>query len=302
MVLAPAAGAATGTPWVERIRNAIATGAILCRDGSVRMSVALRWSRGCTGPSLGAQPGEQRVGSRCSVEGRAPHATAPPAARTPPSTARQDPADRVGAEPTVLDIAPAVDLAKHRAVAAIGGLHPILQRLHRTSTERRDASHGDGAVARLTAENEVDADFDEMDLLDVEADQCGTAEPGGTQQQQSPIAQTGEITRTSGRHAGESSHRRWKCPPTCGGAASVPQQRRHRLVGCGRGQPVLAMLGSDRGGRRANAPALKLVGERREIGCDRGGDRRQRRCASVATPGHERRPVTRIKPQCFRRR
>jgi hypothetical protein len=99
------------------------------------------------------------------------------------TTARQDPADRVGAEPTVLDIAPAVDLPKHRAEAAIGGFHPILQCPHRTSAVGRDAPDGDGVLgSRLTVEDEVNADFHEMDLLDVEADQCGTAEPGGRQQ------------------------------------------------------------------------------------------------------------------------
>ena len=97
----------------------------------------------------------------------------------------------------MLDIAPAVDLSKHRAEAAIGGLHPILQCPHRTSDEGRDAPDGNGVLgSRLTVADEVDADFHEMDLLDVEADQCGTAEPGGRQQQQSPIAQTGEITGT----------------------------------------------------------------------------------------------------------
>jgi hypothetical protein len=108
----------------------------------------------------------------------------------------------------VLDIAPPVDLPKHRAEAAVGSLHPILQRLHRTGAERHAAPHGDGAVTRLIAGNKVDTSFDEMDLLEVKADQRNTSEPGGSQQQQSPIAQTGEIAGASGRHAGEAGHRR----------------------------------------------------------------------------------------------
>ena len=56
----------------------------------------------------------------------------------------------------------------------------------------------------------------------------------------------------------------------------------------------MAMLGSDGGGTPGQCARAKLLGERREIGCDRGRLCRQRRCASEATPGHERRPVTRV--------
>jgi hypothetical protein len=65
---------------------------------------------------------------------------------------------------------------------------------------------------------------------------------------------------------------------------------------------VLAMLGSDGGSTPGQRARTETVGERCEIGCDRGRGRRQRRCASEATSGHERRPVARIEPQCFGRR
>ena len=38
-------------------------------------------------------------------------------------------------------------------------------------------------------EEEVDAGLHKANLLDVETDKCRTAEPGGGQQQQSPVAQ-----------------------------------------------------------------------------------------------------------------
>jgi hypothetical protein len=89
----------------------------------------------------------------------------------------------------VLDIAPAIDLAEHWAEATVRGVYPIFQRAHRASTEGRDAPDGDGTLdPKLTVEDEVNASLHEVDLLDVEADECATAETGGGQQQQSPIA------------------------------------------------------------------------------------------------------------------
>jgi hypothetical protein len=39
---------------------------------------------------------------------------------------------------------------------AVGSVHPILQRAHRTGADGRDAPDGDGAFgARLTAEDDV---------------------------------------------------------------------------------------------------------------------------------------------------
>jgi hypothetical protein len=104
---------------------------------------------------------------------------------TPSSAARQDPTDRVSAEPTVLDISPAIYLAEHRAEAAVCGVYPIFQRSHRAGAEGRDAPNGD---PQLAVEDEVNAILHEADLLNVEADECATAETGGGQQQQSPIA------------------------------------------------------------------------------------------------------------------
>ena len=81
----------------------------------------------------------------------------------------------------MLDIAPAIDLAEDRAEAAVGGLHPILQRAHRAGAKGRDAPDGDGARGpKSAAEDEVNASLREWDLLDVKADQRGTAESSGS--------------------------------------------------------------------------------------------------------------------------
>jgi hypothetical protein len=186
-----------------RIRNATGTAAILRRDGSLRISVALLWSRGCTGPSLGAQRGEQRVGSNCRVGGRTSHATAPRRRRPRPRRTRirriaSVPSRRCSTLPqrsTFRNTRPKqLSLASIQSFIARTGQAP----------RGRDAPDGDGAFgARLTVEDEVDASSHEVDPLDIEADQCSAAEPGGSQQQQSPIAQSGEIAGTSCRHSGE---------------------------------------------------------------------------------------------------
>jgi hypothetical protein len=59
-----------------RSRNAGATVRIVCRRGFVRTPFAICWSRGCASSRLGGQPCKQGVGSRCSVDGHARHATA----------------------------------------------------------------------------------------------------------------------------------------------------------------------------------------------------------------------------------
>jgi hypothetical protein len=91
---------------------------IAVRRDFLRTSFALYRSRVRTDPSLGFQPGEQRVGSRCSVDGCASWGC--PVTNAPSSAARQDPTDRVGAEPA--DISPAINLAEHRAEAAVCGV------------------------------------------------------------------------------------------------------------------------------------------------------------------------------------
>lgn len=124
----------------------------------------------------------------------------------------------------MLDISPAINLAEHRAEAAVCGVYPILQRTHRAGAEERDAPDGDDAVGtKLAVEDEVSANLCELDLLGVEADQRGTTESGDGQQQQSSIAQAGEIAGAGGRHADEAGCRGWRCPPTRRGAAGLPQ-------------------------------------------------------------------------------
>ena len=91
--------------------------------------------------------------------------------------------DRVGAEPAVLDIAPAIDLAEHRAESAVRGVYPIFQRAHRARTERRDAPDGHDALGPMLAvKDEVNASLHEVDLLNIEADECASAQTRGGQQ------------------------------------------------------------------------------------------------------------------------
>ena len=124
----------------------------------------------------------------------------------------------------MLDISPAINLAEHRAEAAVCGVYPILQSTHRAGAEERDAPDGDDAVGtKLAVEDEVSASLREVDLLDVKADEFATAETGGGQQQQSSIAQAGKVAGAGGRHADEAGCRGWRCPPPRRGAAGLPQ-------------------------------------------------------------------------------
>jgi hypothetical protein len=90
-----------------------------------------------------------------------------------------------------------------------------------------------------------------------------------------------------------------RCAPARRGAAGLPQQRRHHRVGCGRGQPIVAMLGGNGSGSSGQCASAEPLIERREIVSDGGRCGRQRRGASEPAPGHERRPVTGIEPPCF---
>lgn len=71
-------------------------------------------------------------------------------------------------------------------------------------------------------EEEVDAGLHKANLLDVETDKCRTAEPGGGQEQQSPIAQAGQDRqgklspmRVRWATAGGSARRRVAVRRTC---------------------------------------------------------------------------------------
>src|ERR1700686_2060613 len=114
---------------------------------------------------------------------------------------RQDPASGVGAEAVRPERAPAVDFPKHRAKLSVGCVEPITQRLHWT----------DGPVGAAVDENrsppalfptcplpplaprrggaggvggELGRRYRKADMLDIETDQCGSAETTGRQQQQ----------------------------------------------------------------------------------------------------------------------
>ena len=113
------------------------------------------------------------------------------------------------------------------------------------------------SAAALAAEDKVDAGVHEADLLDVEADQRGTAKPGGGQQQQSPIAQAGEVAGTGGRHAGELGHppakvlrRRVAVRRACRSSAVTAGSDAGEASPCWRCWAAMAAA------RRASAPAL----------------------------------------------
>ena len=183
----------------------------------------------------------------------------------------------------MLDIAPAVDFAKHRPEVAVGGVQPILQRTHGAAGEGCCAPHRNGAVdTRLTEQDEVDPESRKVDLLGIEADQHGATEPGGGEQQQGSIAQAGEIAGTGARHADELGGRQRLCPPTCGGVAYLPQQCCHRWVGCRQGEPALTMLGRDGGGAPGQRAGAEPLGERCEVARHGGCASRQRRGTEAA--------------------
>ncbi len=170
---------------------------------------------------------------------------------TPSSAARQDPTDRVSAEPTVLDISPAIYLAEHRAEAAVCGVYPILQRAHRAGAKGRDAPDGDGARGpKSAAEDEVNASLREWDLLDVKADQRGTAESSGSSRR--PARSPGQVVAMRVRRdaAGGGVRRRVAVRRACRSSVVTAGSDAGDASPCERCWAAIAAV------RRANAPAL----------------------------------------------
>jgi len=109
----------------------------------------------------------------------------------------------------MLDMAPAIDLAKHRSAERVGRAQPVAQRLHRTEAGAT-AIRGDGKTARRRGlpvggrigQTQGHPLRGEAELLDSEAEQgslgyVGAAEGGG-QQQQGAIAQSRGVAWTGG--------------------------------------------------------------------------------------------------------
>ncbi|TLU70479.1 hypothetical protein [Lichenicoccus roseus] len=86
----------------------------------------------------------------------------------------------------------------------------------------------------------------ELDVLDIEPDQRAATKPGGGQQQQRAVAQSGEITGTGAGHASQlCGTRRW---PTSRPrrATRLPQHRPHGGIPSRRLQPMPPVLVDDR--------------------------------------------------------
>ena len=222
-----------------RIRNAIATGASCADDGFLRTPFALRRSRSRADPSLGFQPGEQRVGSRRSVDGRARHAAAPRRRRLRVRRAKirriaSVPSRRCSTLPqrsTLRNTGP-----KRLSVASIQSFSARTGQAPRDATRRtvtvRSAPVGCGGRGRRRPPRSGPARR--------RGRRVRTAEPGGGQQQQSPIAQAGEVAGTGGRHAGETGCRRaevradvWRCGGPAAAASSPPGRMRARPAHAG---------------------------------------------------------------------
>ncbi len=203
--------------------------------------------------------------------GLAAHAVAVPAGRRPawPAAGEKNAAERVGAEPAVLDGAPAVDLAEHRAEPRVGEVEPAAQRLHRAGGQGRAVRNRHGAPAvpvrpRLV-DGEVDRRCGEPDMFGVEADQRGAAEASGGEQQQGAVAHAGKIARAGGGHAPQLGRWRRARPSVGGAAAGRSQQRGDRGIGGGggRGRPRGGGRRSPRrGGRARRRSALLRVAAR----------------------------------------
>ncbi len=112
----------------------------------------------------------------------------------------EDAAERIRAEPVMLEVAPAVDLAEQRPEAGLRRLQPVLQHARRAQPPVGGARETDAARAVIgpVAQPQRDAGVVEADLLGVEPDQGGAADPARSQQQQGAITQPGEIARTGG--------------------------------------------------------------------------------------------------------
>ena len=111
------------------------------------------------------------------------------------AAAGQDAAHRIGAKWLMLDIAPAVHLAEHRAELAAGGLQPGFQRAHRAGLPPLAAAEAElDALAFLVGlgggQQDPQPGFGEAQVLAVDPDQLGPPQrPGEADQQQGAVAQ-----------------------------------------------------------------------------------------------------------------
>lgn len=120
-----------------------------------------------------------------------------------------------------LDIAPAVDLAEHRAEAAAARLQPGLERPHRVGlglVSARDAELGPlpRGVGFAARDRQPEALRGEADMLARDGDQLGPAQRAGiAEQQPGAVAQVGEAAGVAG---GDQQLDLW-CGEGCGPAS-----------------------------------------------------------------------------------
>ena len=251
----------------------------------------------------GAAGRRRRKASSASAVAAALRAAWRPSCRvTParPAAGEKNAAERVGAEPAVLDGAPAVDLAEHRAEPRVGEVEPAAQRLHRAAGQGRAVRDRHAAQAVPVRPRRVDGEVDrrcgEPDMLGVEADQGGAAKASGGEQQQGAVAHAGEIARAGGGHAPELGRGRRARPVAGGAAASRADERGDRGIRGGTGQAGRAVVVGDRRGAAAERAAAQRCcggGEERR---DRGGCGRERDAAAGLAPGGEAGPVGGVEP------
>jgi len=113
----------------------------------------------------------------------------------------------------VFDRAPAIGFPEHRSEPCVGAVEPVARHLHGTYGEAgaaRDDDRGPlpgmlGPHPRVLSRpvntggvcGEFGARRGEADMLDIEADQRGTAQTAGGQQQQGTASQAGDIARAA---------------------------------------------------------------------------------------------------------
>ena len=200
----------------------------------------------------------------------------------------------------MLDGAPAVDLAEHRAEPRVGEVEPAAQRLHRAAGQGRAVRNRHGAPAVRVRPRLVDGQVDrrcgEPDMFGVEADQRGAAEASGGEQQQGAVAHAGQIARAGGGHAPQLGRARRARPSVGGAAAGRAQQRGDRGIGGGGGQAGRAVVIGDRRGAAAERAAAQRCSGGGEKCGDGGGCGRERGAAAGLAPGGEAGPVGGVEP------
>ena len=128
----------------------------------------------CRGGGRASRYGRDGAAAICAMRVRIPSTDFAPGApaRLPPG---DDAAQSVGPEPGVLDVAPAIDLAKDRPEAGVGRPQPILQRAHGTGRGVRAVDQDRYVLG--AGKLDFGACLDETDLFPLEPEQLFRRRP-----------------------------------------------------------------------------------------------------------------------------